>query len=481
MNRITYYLATICLVGLALRAFCLSGVAFSNWDEGVYALSARWIVSAGESGVLASPSHGPPLYTLLLSLLFLVFGESDLVALWFSALAGTAAIPAVYLLGKSWYGKREGVMAAALTAVLPISVAFSRHALTDALFTTLFLWALYLVSSRKISSMRDWWVFIPLALASLTKYHGPGVLIIGLLVVCTSRFIKPHAEDSKCSVFVPTTRSMLLGLAAVIVIMIPWALFLIFKWDLLRLISNYGGYVGSITSPVTLAQMLAWGCGTPLLIFALAGLLCALWERRVGDMWLLAAVLFFLLFLMVYRPYPRLFLPLAEIITIAGARGILETLHYSGRKIWAGCAFAFVAAYCLLLSMTITTQTPDGYRASARQLNIPPEAQLLICAQEPLLFYLERPAVFLLDPEANELLLGKEPFYIMSDHWLERNGAVRRFFETHEKQFKIMGEWSNPLPADVVLNSRNHAALASMRQDRTGYHIRPITLWLYTP
>ncbi len=77
--------------------------------------------------VIATESN-PSLYYLLLGGWERVFGSGEFGIRSFSALAGTAAIPLVFLAAKSLYSHRAAVIAAAITATSPLLIWYSQEA-----------------------------------------------------------------------------------------------------------------------------------------------------------------------------------------------------------------------------------------------------------------------------------------------------------------------------------------------------------------
>ena len=104
-----------------------------------------------------------------------------------SAVLGSATVLLIYLLGVRLGGKRLGLLAAAITAVLPYHVADAHFATTD---TPLFFWitlALYLM----VRSYDNWakdnvWAYVGAGfvagLATATKYNGV-LLLVPLMLI----------------------------------------------------------------------------------------------------------------------------------------------------------------------------------------------------------------------------------------------------------------------------------------------------------
>ena len=77
--------------------------------------------------VITSESN-PSLYYLLLGGWERVLGSGEFGIRSFSALAGTAAIPLLYVAAKTLYSRRAGVIAAAITATSPLLIWYSQEA-----------------------------------------------------------------------------------------------------------------------------------------------------------------------------------------------------------------------------------------------------------------------------------------------------------------------------------------------------------------
>ncbi|MEV0846526.1 glycosyltransferase family 39 protein [Streptomyces sp. NPDC049954] len=177
------------LVLAAVRALGLVTLAVWAAAEGRSAhkvLAARWdslwyvrVVEHGYSFTLTAPDGRvlsdmaffpllPWLEKGLSTVTGLAPGDAGLVV---SALASLGAAWAVYLIAGSLYGERAGVFAAALWAVLPVSVVQSM-AYSESLFTALAAWALWCV-------LRERWVWAGLfaSAAGLTRPVGLAVTL----------------------------------------------------------------------------------------------------------------------------------------------------------------------------------------------------------------------------------------------------------------------------------------------------------------
>ena len=132
------------LVGAVLRFWGPGRLGLNHFDEGIYALAATW--SSAPKGLASiSPeliAYAPPLYPILVGIIYLFLGVSDVSAILVSQIAGTLTIPAVAWVARRTFGSGVGAAAAALVALSGPHIAFSRMALTDATF--LLCWVLSL-------------------------------------------------------------------------------------------------------------------------------------------------------------------------------------------------------------------------------------------------------------------------------------------------------------------------------------------------
>ncbi|HEX8855227.1 MAG TPA: glycosyltransferase family 39 protein, partial [Thermoleophilaceae bacterium] len=119
-------LLALVLAAAAIRFATLSVQSF--WlDEAVTARLVRHGFFDMLSKIPGSEST-PPLYYALLWPWSRVFGEWEFGLRSLSALAGTALVPVVCLIGRDLISRRAGLIAAALTAVNPLLVWYSQEA-----------------------------------------------------------------------------------------------------------------------------------------------------------------------------------------------------------------------------------------------------------------------------------------------------------------------------------------------------------------
>jgi hypothetical protein len=119
-------LAAITAAGAFVRADNLGARSFSV-DEVLHVFAARSLNATGEPTLPSGERYGRALpVTRAVAALTSRFGEREAVARAPMVVAGVLAIPAVYLLGASLFGRVAGLLAACLLAFSPDGVAMSR-------------------------------------------------------------------------------------------------------------------------------------------------------------------------------------------------------------------------------------------------------------------------------------------------------------------------------------------------------------------
>ncbi len=132
-------LLLLILVALALRVLRLQFQPLW-WDEGYSVWFATHTL--GQMVALTSLDIHPPLYYALLHGWMLLAGTDPLALRLFSVVAGTLAVPAIYLAGREMLGLRSAWLAALLLAINPLHVYYSQEVRMYGLVTLLGLGAL---------------------------------------------------------------------------------------------------------------------------------------------------------------------------------------------------------------------------------------------------------------------------------------------------------------------------------------------------
>jgi 4-amino-4-deoxy-L-arabinose transferase-like glycosyltransferase len=164
----------IILVGSTL--FTFTAGPFENWDTSYEYLAAQGVLKWGlpyTTGVGVWMNE-PPLGYYIDSAAFRVFGLSLDVGVAVITCFGLGCVLLVYLIGKAWYGKTAGLLAAVLFAVTPWQVVFSRSFLIDTqcLFFSLLFLLIGFYAIRKDSLGLFMLSGVFLGVAFLTKFYA---------------------------------------------------------------------------------------------------------------------------------------------------------------------------------------------------------------------------------------------------------------------------------------------------------------------
>jgi 4-amino-4-deoxy-L-arabinose transferase-like glycosyltransferase len=221
------------LAGAALRLSTLDTRSF--WlDETTSVRQALW--SIPEMLARMSDNVHPPLFHTLLHYWIVAFGPTEVVVRAFAVTWGIAAIPLVYWVGTTIYGRRVGLIATAIVALSPFFIWYAQEA---RMYTMMLVFALLSTGAMWKALQRDrarWWVLYALATGAglMTQYF------FGFLVLGQAAFMLLGRENRR-------RRAMLGWAASLLVASLPlawWAPQVLAHRDLLRGVSgafNYGG------------------------------------------------------------------------------------------------------------------------------------------------------------------------------------------------------------------------------------------------
>jgi mannosyltransferase len=174
--RFRLWLALTVALATTLRLFRLGTRSF--WlDEATSAVLARVDRNVFTSAVIHRQANMVLYYLLLRG--WTRLGSSEVVIRGLSVLAGVAAIPAIYLLGRHFFGPKAGRVAALLLSVHAFHIRYSQEARGYSLFVLLaVLSSLFFLRSLERSSRKNWaaWV-VTSVLMVYTQVFGGWVLL----------------------------------------------------------------------------------------------------------------------------------------------------------------------------------------------------------------------------------------------------------------------------------------------------------------
>jgi mannosyltransferase len=141
-HRFGLALAAITVLAIALRLWRLPALGGYDWDEAATVFIAARPLSDLLAYLRGAPFEHPPLYYVLAHA-WLALGPEETVLRALSVVLGALTVPVVGALGATLFGRRAGLLAAALLAVAPAHVFYSRDARMYPLLTLLLAVALY--------------------------------------------------------------------------------------------------------------------------------------------------------------------------------------------------------------------------------------------------------------------------------------------------------------------------------------------------
>ncbi len=180
------------LIGILIGAFLIAASmgTYTNWDAQLEYQAASSVLTRGfpivTTGLMINQ---PPLGFYLDAPIFQAFGLSYINGVGFITAFGLGCVALVYALGTVLYGKRTGLVAAALFSIVPWHVYMSRIFLIDnqSLFFSLLSLTVGILAIRQNSQKKLLASGVFFALALLTKLFAVFTLVPLLLMVYVER------------------------------------------------------------------------------------------------------------------------------------------------------------------------------------------------------------------------------------------------------------------------------------------------------
>ena len=172
-------LFVVVVVGALLRSFRLQQLGDFDFDEVAAVWYARSLPLDVVVAIADAPFEHPPLYYVALHYWTTWFGEQEPVVRWLSVPFGVLLIPATYRLARMYLHPWPSVFAAAVVAVSPMLIFFSREArmyAAAALFGTLALWLFE--RAMRHGRHRDWvWLTLAIVVGAYVDYTAALALV----------------------------------------------------------------------------------------------------------------------------------------------------------------------------------------------------------------------------------------------------------------------------------------------------------------
>lgn len=218
-----WLLVTILLLALFFRLYRLEATMTFLEDEGRDLLIVKRMIDTGRP-VLLGPQTSTgnmylgPIYYYFITPALVLAGMNPVGPAVLIALTGVLTTYLLYYLGKKWFSDRAGYFAAAMFAILPMSVMVTRASWNPnlvPLITTLML----LVFSRLISGKYSWenWIFYGMLVGIMVQLHYMALIFCGVL----SLVLAWHNRSE----FKQLMRGVILSFIGAIIMLSPFIVF----------------------------------------------------------------------------------------------------------------------------------------------------------------------------------------------------------------------------------------------------------------
>ena len=194
------------MIGVALGALGVIALLLRFWALNRFGLNSDEAVCVGQAANLAGVERladdfsifraHPLLFQYVLSLIFRAGEVTDVAGRYLAAVFGLLTIPITYLIGRSLFNKRVGVLSAVFVALAPLHVIVSRQAMLEAPFAFFFtLTMLALVRYRELATWpRAVAIGAAAGLTFMSKEVGILVLaVVGVILLVEGRIRWRHA------------------------------------------------------------------------------------------------------------------------------------------------------------------------------------------------------------------------------------------------------------------------------------------------
>lgn len=182
------FVALILFIGAFFRLYKISSYMTFLGDEGRDAVIVRRIFTE-----LHPPLIGPgtsvggmylgPLYYYMMAIPLLVAGFSPVGPAVMVALIGVITILFIWWIGREWFGKSAGIIAALLYAISPTVIIYSRSSWNPNIMPFFALLSIYSICQVWIRKKFNWLIVLGLSLAFVLQSHYLGLLLIPTIFV----------------------------------------------------------------------------------------------------------------------------------------------------------------------------------------------------------------------------------------------------------------------------------------------------------
>ena len=379
-------LALIVITGALLRFYQLG--AHDLWlDEiftGIFVTAQNTWAEVFER-ILTEPNPLNPLIYVVTHFILIVFGENSVTLRLFAAITGTLGVLAIYFVGRAYFNRKVGLIAALLLAIAPMHVFHSREARYYAPVVLFSLLSYYFLHRGLQSGQRKWWIGFTLAsiLNIYTHLTAFFVLIVEVLyasILSLEGYISSRERSAASSHLQYIVKPLSFSTLAIAFSYLPMVPVMLGWINGPQAIGNEGATDGFELTGNFFLQLYAnfgAGLGIPLSLFlsaCLIGLIVS-WrtDQRPALLFLLIATIPFVLILLA-RPkhffvqkYVISILPLYLIFIARGIEYLAERIS-STLKEWTQWRFLSLASLIGLTSLFVAI--------SLQRINEPYETQI---------------------------------------------------------------------------------------------------------
>ena len=519
-----YALPLVCAASCA--AFCavtlfwnFQKMGLSHWDEYYYIETAVWNMRPSYSHIGFFQAYEPPLFPLLLTIMFSVFGIQDYVAI------ATSEIMAMLLCALTfWWTRRECDLQTAIVSVLilastSIFVYYAKMALTDMTYTFFFSAAIFAYYDAIKTKSNSTFLIAGVLLACTigTKYTGfqPLLIILIFLPVSALPIFRGKVSFKKSLAYLRELWNDLLKLwlsfAPVSVLAVALLLYFANPFPLLAgsftltggLIQNisqglyylafsvYPLKSGEFSTQLFLnidfyGDVVAEFIGAFVIVLAIVGAARGLLRRQVITvLFSIWSVFVFIFFASLQGTWPRVILPMVVPLSILAGKGILSCANALVRFLRAlGLRKLRKARFSMLLrvsfvillvvlhlysSLPAITNAHSAYREAAEFIaNNLPNRIVFYITQPVLLVYLDSfgSKSFMVDATA----FLNESYAVVLDFIADASPDYAQI-QARVSQMTLALRISNDVPALNMLDSTPFSALRQFDPDRMSIRI----------
>jgi hypothetical protein len=174
-------LVIVIAAGAFLRLWQINSLGY-NSDEAVYAGQGAAIAADPALREIFPIFRAHPLlFQFILAIVFRLYGVNDLIGRLFSMVLGLATIYFVYQLGRLLYGRRAGMIAALVIALMPYHIVVTRQVILDGPMTLFATLSLYLIARYAITERPAWLYAAGGAMGLTFLAKETGIVLIGAI------------------------------------------------------------------------------------------------------------------------------------------------------------------------------------------------------------------------------------------------------------------------------------------------------------